>query len=379
MQSSVCFKILMMNMFNCIKIICFLLIVASCSDGKVTIKGVTNQLVDDGFVTLEKVNEDGPEAIANVDIDESGKFLLTAFIEEPSFYRLNLSNRQYVTLILTGKESTVKVEADGSNPSGKAEVSGSRDTQYIKDVDELVVGFKEKVEELNQRAIQARSTGDPAAFEALRNEYQVLEADHNQKLKEEIWSSLPSLAAFYGIQQLDPDRNFMFFDSVATALNKEVPENHIVKNLVSMVEAKRNLTIGADAPEIALPNPDGEVIKLSSLRGKYVLIDFWAAWCKPCRMENPNVVRVYNQYKDQNFEILGVSLDRTKEQWIRAIEQDGLPWKHISDLRYFQSVAASTYQINAIPATYLIDPDGKIIGKNLRGPSLVAKLKEIFG
>jgi peroxiredoxin len=109
------------------------------------------------------------------------------------------------------------------------------------------------------------------------------------------------------------------------------------------------------------------------------MIDFWAAWCRPCRLENPNVVRMYQAYNNRGFEVLGVSLDRTKEAWLKAIADDGLTWTQISDLKYFESEAARTYQINAIPATYLIDPDGNIIAKNLRGAELEAKLQEIFG
>ncbi|MFT6867330.1 MAG: thiol-disulfide isomerase/thioredoxin [Cyclobacteriaceae bacterium] len=120
-------------------------------------------------------------------------------------------------------------------------------------------------------------------------------------------------------------------------------------------------------------------MSLTSFRGKYVLIDFWAAWCRPCRQENPNVLRMYNLYKDQNFEILGVSLDRDRTAWLAAIKSDGISWQHVSDLKYFNSQAASDYKIGSIPATYLIGPDGKIIAKGLRGPSLEAKLKEIFG
>ena len=108
------------------------------------------------------------------------------------------------------------------------------------------------------------------------------------------------------------------------------------------------------------------------------MIDFWAAWCKPCRAENPNVVRLYNQYKDKGFEVFGVSLDRTREDWLKAIEDDGLTWPQVSDLKYFNSAAAELYQIEAIPATYLLDPDGKIIAKDLRGPALEAKLAKLF-
>ena len=127
-----------------------------------------------------------------------------------------------------------------------------------------------------------------------------------------------------------------------------------------------------------LPDPSGKTTKLSDLRGKYVLIDFWAAWCKPCRQENPNVVRLFNQYNSKGFEVFGVSLDRSREDWVKAIADDQLNWTQVSDLQYFNSAAAVLYQIQAIPATYLVDPDGKIIAKDLRGPSLEAKLAELF-
>ncbi|RMG31990.1 MAG: TlpA family protein disulfide reductase [Bacteroidetes bacterium] len=145
------------------------------------------------------------------------------------------------------------------------------------------------------------------------------------------------------------------------------------------VQSLRAQLVGGQAPEIHLPTPEGDSLRLSDLRGKVVLIDFWASWCGPCRRENPHVVRLYNKYKDKGFEILGVSLDRNKQSWVKAIEKDGLSWKHVSDLKYWQSEAARTYGVNAIPHTVLVDAEGKIIGKKLRGQALENKLAEIFG
>lgn len=140
----------------------------------------------------------------------------------------------------------------------------------------------------------------------------------------------------------------------------------------------RTFAIGAEAPNFEGPNPEGEIISLKSLRGKVVLIDFWASWCGPCRKENPNVVKLYNKYKDMGFEILAVSLDKTKPRWTQAIEADGLTWLHISDLKGWQSKYAKQYGVSSIPQTVLLDAEGNILARNLRGAQLAQKLKEVL-
>lgn len=153
--------------------------------------------------------------------------------------------------------------------------------------------------------------------------------------------------------------------------------------IASQIQARVNqikaLMVGNTAPEIEQPTPEGQTLKLTDLRGQYVMIDFWASWCRPCRMENPNVVRAYNKYRKSGFEILGVSLDKDKNKWVQAIQQDGLTWKHVSDLGGWSARPAADYGISSIPATLLLDREGKILAKNLRGPALEAKLQELFG
>jgi thiol-disulfide isomerase/thioredoxin len=185
----------------------------------------------------------------------------------------------------------------------------------------------------------------------------------------------------YDVAQLE------VLQSVHKAFEEKYPEHPMTKNIgaqVAQIETGYNEHVEFSknkvAPEIALPNPDGKIIKLSDLRGKYVLIDFWASWCAPCRKENPNVVRLYNKYKDENFTIYSISLDKDKKRWEMAIKADGLIWdNHVSDLKYWQSEVVQKYKIQGIPHTVLINPEGEIIGTKLRGASLERKLKEIFG
>ncbi len=170
-------------------------------------------------------------------------------------------------------------------------------------------------------------------------------------------------------------------------MQAEIPSAFLTTNLKrymdqeeSKQKADKVAGVGAEAADIVLPTPDGKTMKLSDLRGKVVLLDFWASWCGPCRKENPAVVKAYNKYKSKGFEVFSVSLDKSKDRWVKAIEKDGMIWPgHVSDLKYWSSAPAKAYGVRSIPATFLIGKDGKIVAKNLRGPRLEAKLAEILG
>jgi peroxiredoxin len=148
--------------------------------------------------------------------------------------------------------------------------------------------------------------------------------------------------------------------------------------LNDLITTEKMLGYGQKAPIFTQNNPDGKPVDLESFKGKYVLIDFWASWCGPCRMENPNVVRAYEQFKSKNFTVLGVSLDKDKGKWLKAIEDDNLKWTHVSDLGYWNNAVAVMYKVRSIPQNYLLDPDGRIIGKNLRGEELTGFLQKVL-
>jgi peroxiredoxin len=161
-------------------------------------------------------------------------------------------------------------------------------------------------------------------------------------------------------------------------LSPELKQTKFGQEYGKMLAGLKNKRIGIKAPDFILADTSGKPLSLSSLRGKYVLVDFWASWCGPCRQENPNIVKAYNQFKDKNFTILGVSLDQKRDAWLNAIAKDKLDWTQVSDLKYWNSAAAQLYAVKAIPQNLLLDPDGRIIAKNLFGNDLILKLLDVL-
>jgi len=329
-----------------------------------------------GNVVLEEFSNGQLNTVDTLTVNDDGTYYSIYIPNEPGYYRLNFYDTQFVNIILT--EEPIVVNVDGSGPTAPYEITGSSSMDALNELNLIMSEFKQGVSQMNESYGAAVKSQNKEEIENIQKQYEENLKEVNNKIKQKIREMGTSVAILQAINFLDKDQDFTFIDSIARVIEKEMPDYQIKKEFISEVNNLRKLAIGSIAPEIELPNPQGDIVKLSSLRGAYVLIDFWAAWCGPCRKENPNVVNMYNKYREKGFEIFGVSLDRNREDWIKAIDNDGLIWTHVSDLKYFNSEAARIYNINAIPATYLIDRQGKIIGKNLRGKVLEEKLEEIF-
>jgi peroxiredoxin len=347
----------------------------------ITLKGKVG-FPQQGKITVQELKDGSLGSQDTIQLKSNYTFEKKIKLKEPGYYRINFYDKQMVNVILS--KSNLEINVDGNSAQGFYEVKGSPDLDLIRQVEEILGKLTTSPEmvKLSQDFTEAVQKKDEPKILKIQQDYQEMAKKYNDEVASLMITHSPSIAVIYLLQnnnKLDKDQYFDTYVAVADKLKKEWPNYSQSKSFVSFVDKLRTTAVGQPAPEIALPNPEGQVVKLSSLKGKYVLVDFWAKWCGPCRQENPNVVRVFNKYKDKGFTVFGVSLDRTKEDWIKAIKEDNLTWTHVSDLKYWQSEAAKTYGITGIPFSILLDPNGVIIAKNLRGQALEAKLAEIFG
>lgn len=333
----------------------------------------------------------------SVILNDEGIFSFKGQTDIPKFYALRTSANNYLTLIVHPLEQIV-VKTNGENLANNPAIEGSPESLRVSELREMLDKSVKKLDSLGMYYKSILGTNEVYRVrDSLNALSQEIITRHTEYTKDFILNNPESLASLMALYQqiaprkyvLNPKDHLEYFTLVDSALMAKYPESDAVKSLHTQMneinrqlkvenEINRIVGIGVLAPEIELQNPNGDTVTLSSLRGKYVLLDFWASWCRPCRIENPNLVKSYNKYHEKGFEIFQVSLDKKKESWLEAIESDQLDWIHVSDLQYWNSEAAKLYQVQAIPASFLLDRNGKIVAKNLRGDALEAKLSEIF-
>ncbi len=375
-----------MNKFFLILIPMWMMVACSSSSSQETegirISGKVG-FPQDGHIVLSRyTNSSGDiEVIDTLELNDDYTYDERVNITQHGYYKLDFYGKQVLNVIL-GEDDMI-INVDGNNQTGFSEIKGSKDHNYLIGFQQQIQDFQQSPEiaELQQIYVDAQQNNETEVMDSLLASYMSLDKELKLKLlrdSDTMRTSLGVVEVLRNKQYIDPDLYYDFIKEYAGKVERDLPGVPVATDFVSSVKNMEKLAVGAVAPEIALPNPDGEVVPLSSLRGNYVLVDFWAQWCRPCRMENPNVVAMYKKYNDKGFEVYGVSLDKTREKWLQAIEEDELYWTQVSDLKFWQSEAARTYNISAIPFSILLDPEGRIIGKNLRGPNLRQRLSEIF-
>jgi thiol-disulfide isomerase/thioredoxin len=337
-------------------------------------------------------------------IGSDGKFVLKP--EQPlgkDFYRVMLDQRDYVVLI-TDSTQSVTLQAKAGEMGQTVKVSGSEDTELLHDFEKAYNEFAKKLE------APAAKLREPGLTEAdvLRYKEEIVKGrkEMSDYVRRWLESNSSTPAAIAAVQVLDIRTDLPQYQKVVKDLSVTFNSTAHFRQLKQKVEFAASggnvqgqeivdpksmpqqkvegvlIAAGKPVPEIALPDPQGNVRKLSDMKGKVVLLDFWASWCGPCRRENPAVVRAYDEYNKDGFEVFSVSLDKDKQKWIEAIGQDGLKWSnHVSDLMGWNSKPAADFGVHSIPFPVLLDRDGKVIayGPNVRGPMLEAHLKQIFG
>lgn len=349
-----------------------------------------------GTVYLEELTLQEAKIVDTVILkDASGKFTLKGIVPEQALYRIRFGETNKFILLgldagkmeiegdfnhlelakIENSEASVEIqqllnEASAKNKSLTDDMRTLDSLHQVKTPDSIlqpkVAALQAKEKELEQYVLHsATTTKSPAVavFALSMVNTQTILADKN-------------IVA-------DAKKRFPTNTLLASLTSKltEIEQKGAAQQMGADEQEDANMTsvkIGQEAPDFSLPDLSGKKVSLSSFRGKYVLVDFWASWCKPCRMENPNVVKAYNEYKNKNFTVLGVSLDKKKEAWADAIKTDGLTWNHVSDLQFWESAVVPLYGINSIPTNMLLDPQGKVVAVGLRGEALEAKLNELL-
>jgi len=368
---------------NILYLVVLLFVLMSCqnknnkiNETKLTINYIGE--IEGGEVRLQKVSSAYSIELYKSENFNNNKIVFDISILESTLFRLDILGKESIDLILNNTD--VNVNIDNSSSEFKYTIEGSYDTDVLNNIGKIISNYKYDIRQINQNFIKASQEKNSKLVNELRYDANILKIDFEKYLKNYLRTVDNSLAVIITSDYLDIDNNISFWDSTLTKYKDNFSYNSYFKSFEKKVNKIKSISFGSVAPELILSDTTGKDIALSSLRGKYVLLDFWAGWCGPCRMENPNILKNYLKYKDKGFEIYQVSLDRSRSDWVNAIKKDNLIWYNVSDLKYFQSEAATIYNIDRIPKAFLLDPNGVIIAKDteLRGNRLGEKLNEIF-
>lgn len=373
-------------MYKSASLVLSALLLASCgskdNNGSFELKGNFSNAKGE-VLYLEKLSAEQPVVIDSVVLDENGDFEFQNYTPRIGFYRIRVTPQNFAMLVLDSADK-VKISGNISDLGNTYKVEGSTETALFLEYNEMSKARDMRLDSLNKafQSIMETSKMDAPRMDSVsrifEGPYNTIVNEANEQMIAKLQKNTDMYASLMAIQALDPDRYSEIYKTVDAGLTKKFPTERNVKMFHNVVSSMLATAIGQPAPEISLESPEGKEIALSSFKGKIVLIDFWASWCGPCRKEMPNVVKAYAKFKNKGFEIFGVSLDQDKARWIEAIEKDKITWPQVSDLKQWQSSVVRQYNIQGIPYTVLLDREGNILAKNLRGEELEKKLTEVL-
>lgn len=348
-----------------------------------TINAKIDGVPDGKKVELKYIVDNRPVLLDSALI-ENGSFTFKGSLSEPDIHLILIESiRGSLPFILENAELEMELYKDSL---GLSKIIGSKDNDVAQSYMKSMSKFRKRNDALMIQLNQARQTNDTIFLKEFRNKSQQIQNESKKFNIDFLKEDNNSLFALLLLENLVKTKsiNANEINEYFSSFSSELQNSKVGKRIEDILNKTLATEIGAIAPDFTAPDPDGKQISLNEIKGKVTIIDFWAAWCGPCRKENPNVVKLYEKYHDKGLEIIGVSLDGNSRQkdpkkaWLDAIEKDGLKWHQVSNLNYFRGPVAKQYNIQAIPATFILDSEGKIIAKNLRGPALEQKISELL-